>query len=135
MAAPGVTIVVVSWNTRDLLAHCLRALAADADEGRAAVCVVDNASSDGSPELVEREFPWVTLVRSGGNLGFGRAVNLGVRRMPRTAWVAPANADLELEPGALRKLLDAAGGDARVGAVAPLLVGVDGEPQDSVYPF
>ena len=135
MADPEVTIVVVSWNTRDLLARCLRSLAGDAREGRAAVCVVDNASSDGSPELVERDYPWVTLVRSGGNLGFGRAVNLGVGRMPRTAWVAPANADLELEPAALRTLLDAAGRDAPAGAVAPLLVGDDGEPQDSVYPF
>src|SRR4051812_24858059 len=100
MAAPAVSIVVVSWNTRALLARCLRSLAADAHAGRANVCVVDNASSDGSPELVEREFPWVTLVRSGGNLGFGRAVNLGVKRLPRTPWVAPANADLEVAPGA-----------------------------------
>ena len=135
MAGTSVTVVIVSWNTRDLLARCLESLAADADAGRAAVCVVDNESSDGSAEMAERDFPWVTVVRSGGNIGFGPAVNLGVERMPRTPWVAPANSDLELEPGTLATLLDAASGDARAGAVAPLLLGVDREPQHSVYPF
>jgi N-acetylglucosaminyl-diphospho-decaprenol L-rhamnosyltransferase len=128
----AVTLVIVSWNTRDLLAQCLRSMAADVEAGRAAVCVVDNASADGSPEMVERDFPWATVVRSGGNIGFGPAVNLGVRSMPPTDWVAPCNSDIELEPGTLGTLLAAAGGH---GVVAPLLIGSDGEPQHSVYPF
>jgi GT2 family glycosyltransferase len=126
------TLVIVSWNTRELLAQCLQSMAADAEAGRAAVCVVDNASSDGSAGMVEQEFPWATVIRSGGNIGFGPAVNLGVRSMPASAWVAPCNADIAVEPDALAALL-AAAGDA--GAVAPLLVGADGEPQHSVYPF
>jgi N-acetylglucosaminyl-diphospho-decaprenol L-rhamnosyltransferase len=133
MSAASVTLVIVSWNTRDLLARCLESMAADVRDGQAAVCVVDNASSDGSAEMVERDFPWATVVRSGGNIGFGPAVNLGVRAMPATPWVAPANADIALEPGTLRTLLEAPA--PRSGALAPLLVGADGEPQHSVYPF
>ena len=75
MSAP-VAVAVVSWNTRELLAACLRALEAEADAGRAEVWVVDNASDDGSPELVRDSFPWAHLVASDENLGFGRAVNL-----------------------------------------------------------
>lgn len=135
MAGQSVTIVIVSWNTSALLAQCLESLTADVQDGRAAVCVVDNASSDDSPEMVERDFPWATLVRSGGNIGFGRAVNLGVERMPRTPWVAPCNSDIALDPRTLETLLGAAEPEQRVGAVAPLLLGSDGEPQHSVYPF
>jgi GT2 family glycosyltransferase len=132
---PSVAIVVVSWNTRDLLARCLASMAADAEAGRAAVCVVDNDSADGSAEMVEREFPWVHLIRSGGNIGFGPAVNLGVAALPETPWVAPCNADIALEPGTLRELLAAGEADARIGAVAPLLAGEDGEPQHSAFAF
>ena len=135
MATPDVTIVIVSWNTRELLAGCLASMADDAEAGRAAVCVVDNDSGDGSAEMVERDHPWVTLVRSGGNIGFGPAVNLGVDRMPATPWVAPCNSDIALEPGALSTLLDAVGDRPRAGAVAPVLVGTDGRPQHSAYPF
>jgi GT2 family glycosyltransferase len=130
-----VTLVVVSWNTRELLARCLASMAEAVQAGRAAVCVVDNDSGDGSAEMVEAEYPWALLVRSGGNLGFGPAVNLGVRLAPRTPWVAPCNADIALEPGALERLLEAGGDSGRVGAVAPVLVEEDGEPQHSVYPF
>ena len=73
-AAP-VTIAIVSWNTRDLLARCLESLAPEALAGRADVWVVDNASDDGSPDLVRKRFDWVNLVASSENLGFGTATN------------------------------------------------------------
>lgn len=129
-----VRVVVVSWNTRELLARCLASLAEDHRAGRADVCVVDNASSDGSDAMVEREFPWAELIRSGANLGFGPAVNLGARNA-EAAWIAPCNADVALEPETLRRALEAAAAHPETGIVAPLLVGEDGEPQHSVYPF
>ena len=78
--SPAVAVAVVSWNTRELLAACLRSLQPEADAGRAEVWVVDNASTDGSPDLVREEFPWATLVASEDNLGFGPAVNLVAAR-------------------------------------------------------
>jgi GT2 family glycosyltransferase len=133
MTAP-VTVAVVSWNTRDLLERCLRSLAPDADSGRAAVWVVDNASSDGSADLVRDSFPWAELVAARENLGFGPAVN-EVARRTEGDWLAPSNADVELVPGALEALLAAGERDPGAGLVAPRLVQADGATQHSVHPF
>jgi N-acetylglucosaminyl-diphospho-decaprenol L-rhamnosyltransferase len=97
------------------------------------VWVVDNASSDGSAELVKRAAPWATLVDVGENLGFGRAVDLVAARTD-TPWLAPANADVALEPGALASLL-AAGREPRTAVVAPQLILPNGDIQHSVYRF
>jgi N-acetylglucosaminyl-diphospho-decaprenol L-rhamnosyltransferase len=129
-----VAVAVVSWNTRGLLRACLRSLAPEAEAGRAEVWVVDNASSDGSPDLVREEFGWARLVDSNENLGFGRAVNLVADRTT-APWIAPANADVALEPGALDALLATGESDPRAGAVAPRLVLPDGSTQHSVYAF
>ncbi|MCW3011198.1 MAG: glycosyl transferase, family 2, partial [Solirubrobacterales bacterium] len=133
-AAAPVAVAVVSWNTRELLDACLASLRADHDAGRAEVWVVDNASDDGSAAMVAERHPWARLVASGENLGFGAAVNLVAART-RTPFLAPANADLLLEPGALRALLEAAAEHPGAGAFAPRLVLPDGTTQHSVHPF
>jgi N-acetylglucosaminyl-diphospho-decaprenol L-rhamnosyltransferase len=129
-----VTVAVVSWNTRDLLERCLRSLEPEVRRGLAEVWVVDNASTDGSPEMVREQFDWVQLVASDENLGFGRAVNLVAERTA-SEWLAPANADVALRPGTLETLLEAGDRDPGAGAVAPRLVLPDGETQHSVYAF
>lgn len=133
MAAPLV-IAVVSYNTRDLLDACLRSLCPAVDAGLAEVWVADNESSDGSPEMVERDHAWAHLLRTGGNLGFGRAVN-AVAERTRSEWIAAANADIEAEEGALAALIEAGRVDPRTGAVAPRLILPDGVTQPSVHHF
>src|SRR4051812_12749609 len=98
MPGAPVTIAVVSWNTGELLARCLESFRPEVERGRVDPWVVDNASTDGSPDLVRERFPWVNLVASPENLGFGRAVNL-VARQTTSEWIAPANADIALRPG------------------------------------
>src|SRR2546421_8493025 len=112
--APSVAIAVVSWNTRDLLRRCLRSLAAEVDAGRAEVWVVDNGSRDGSAAMVGNEFGWAKLLAQDSNVGFGAAVNLVAERTD-TPWIACANADTELTPGALEQLLEAGVRDPRAG--------------------
>jgi len=129
-----VAVAVVSWNTRDLLERCLRSLEPDAEAGVADVWVVDNASDDGSPDLVRERFPWVRLVASEENLGFGRAVNL-VARQTDAPWLGVANADIRLRQNALGELLAAAERDPEAGALAPRLILPDGTTQHSVFPF
>jgi GT2 family glycosyltransferase len=129
-----VAIAIVSWNTRELLAACLDSLRADHDAGRAEVHVVDNGSTDGSPEMVAERFGWVRLQARTDNLGYGPAVNL-VARATATPFVAPANSDLVFAPGALAELLAAARRAPHAGAVAPRLVRPDGSTQHSVHPF
>lgn len=128
------TVAVVSWNTCSLLRRCLASLGADAEAGLCEVWVVDNASRDGSSEMVRGEFPWVTLLAKSENLGFGAAVNLVAERS-ESEWIAAANADVSLTPGALAALLEAGAADPRAGAVAPRLILPDGSTQHSVYPF
>jgi GT2 family glycosyltransferase len=126
-----IAVAVVSWNTRDLLRDCL---ASFADEPQAQVWVVDNASTDGSAEMVRKEFPDVQLVALDENAGFGPAVNLVAARTA-TPFFAPANADIALRPGALRELLAAAERAPRAGILAPRLELPSGETQHSVYAF
>jgi N-acetylglucosaminyl-diphospho-decaprenol L-rhamnosyltransferase len=96
--------------------------------------VVDNASRDGSAEMVRSQYGWVRLLEAGGNLGFGGAVNLVAQRTA-TPWLAPANADLAFAPGALAALVAAGDADPAAGALAPRLLLADGSTQHSVHPF
>ena len=93
-------------------ARCARSPASE----RVETWVVDNASADGSAEMVRAEFPAVRLVASEENLGFGRAVNLVAERSA-SPWLLIANADAAARPGALDALLAAADRDPGAGAL------------------
>jgi GT2 family glycosyltransferase len=134
MTAP-VAIAVVSWNTRDLLAACLRSIEPEHAAGAADAIVVDNASSDGSAEMVDRDFPWATLIASRDNLGFGPAVNVAAQKARGAEWIGIANADTALHEGALKALVDAGRRDAQAGLIAPRLVLPGGSTQHSVHAF
>ena len=73
--SPDASVIVVSFNTRDLLRECLLTLRREADDVSYETIVVDNASRDGSADMVATEFPWVRLIRSETNLGFAAANN------------------------------------------------------------
>jgi GT2 family glycosyltransferase len=96
--------------------------------------VVDNASADGSVTMVRERFPWVEVIASARNLGFGPAVNLVAGRTD-AAWIAPANADVALEARALSALLERGASEARAAVIAPRLIAPSGETQHSVHPF
>jgi len=126
-------IVIVNWNTRDLLRRCLHAVLAS--QGVAfQVVVVDNASGDGSPDMVQAEFPQVGLIRSAINGGFAYANNLGLRSLgfdrgcgetaPRYALLL--NPDTEVPPDALREMVAFMDADPRIGVAGPKLVLPDG---------
>ena len=124
MAEPLVTVVVLNWNGAHLLADCLRGLAAqDLPEGQVAVWVVDNASTDGSLELLAREFPWVRAIANPSNDGFAGGNNVALREVG-TPFVALINNDARPEPDWLRRLLEPFGepGSERLGAVSAKLV-------------
>jgi GT2 family glycosyltransferase len=129
-----IAAAVVSWNTRELLDRCLRSLEPEARSGRLEAWVVDNASTDGSADLVRERHGWARLAASPDNLGFGAAVNLVADRT-ESEWLLVANADVALRSGALDALLEAARRDPRAGALAPRLVLPDGSTQHSVFAF
>lgn len=134
-AQASARVVVVSWNTAELLRECLQSLREPAERGELELVVVDNDSSDGSAELVEREFGnLVRLIRSGSNLGFGRAAMLGTDGA-QTPWLAICNADIKVPSDAISRLIAAAGEDRGVGLLAPRLEDPHGQRQESVFRF
>lgn len=131
-AAPRVSVVIVSYNTREDVLDALRSLRAT-DAGPLETIVVDNASADGSADAVRAAFPEVTLIRNAGNVGFGAACNqaLRVARAPRVLLLNP---DARLLPGALAALLGRLEAERDLGAIAPLTRNPDGTPQVSFGP-
>jgi N-acetylglucosaminyl-diphospho-decaprenol L-rhamnosyltransferase len=132
-------IVIVNYNTRDLLADCLRSVEANGELERRAVVVVDNASSDGSVEMVRSAYPWVQVIACTENGGYARANNIGLRAvgfgqeqpqspsmeaLPRYALLL--NPDTVLPPDALSTLLTFMDAHPDVGIVGPKLVRLDG---------
>lgn len=129
-----VAVIIVSWNTRDLLADSIvSALAAEGEES-VRVYVVDNASADGSAEMVARRFPGAVLIRNTDNVGFGRANNQGFQASSEP-FVLLLNSDAELRPGALSAMLRALEADPRSGAVGACLLFPDGRFQASYNAF
>jgi N-acetylglucosaminyl-diphospho-decaprenol L-rhamnosyltransferase len=127
-----VTVVTVSFNTREELRRCLRSLA-DHATLPLQVIVVDNASADLSREMVLREFATVLLLEGVENLGFARAANRGLREA-RAPYVLFLNSDAEVRPGALETLVSLLDTRPEVGVVAPRTVGTDGTIQVSSGP-
>jgi N-acetylglucosaminyl-diphospho-decaprenol L-rhamnosyltransferase len=133
-----VAVVVVSYNVRPLLEHCLATAQRALDALRAAgggrqhhgrLVVVDNASADGSAALVRERFPGVALVENRDNVGFGAACNQGLA-LARDA-VLFLNPDAELAPDALLRLVERLERTPAAALVGPRLAYPDGRPQPS----
>ncbi|HEX2190634.1 MAG TPA: glycosyltransferase family 2 protein, partial [Longimicrobiaceae bacterium] len=122
-------VVVVNHNTRELLRACLASL----PSGVPAV-VVDNASTDGSAEMVRASFPHAVLLADGTNPGYGAAANRGVRACA-AEHVLVLNSDTRLEPGALEALGAHLDRHPRAAVAGPALLNPDGSPQASCFPF
>ena len=125
---PLLSIVVVNWNTREFLCACIRSIYATLDAISFEIIVVDNASHDGSAEMVSSDFPEVLLVRNDENVGFAAANNIGLRRA-RGEFVMLLNPDTALCPGSVHRMLDFAKSRPDVGMVGPKLVSSDGSLQ------
>lgn len=113
---PDVSILIVSWNIKGLLRDCLRSLKENAGDVRYETIVVDNASHDGSADMVREEFPWAKLIEPHANLGFGRANNLGYEHSTGR-WVLLLNPDTVVLDGAIEKLVAFADAQPKAGAV------------------
>jgi GT2 family glycosyltransferase len=127
-----VGIIIVNWNTRDMLRDCLQSLR-DGDPGVSRrVIVVDNASSDDSAKMVQDEFPEVQVIENPVNGGFSQANNLGIKALGpadnlAARYILLLNPDTVVPPDALRKMIDRVDSDPTIGAVGPRLVMLDGK--------
>lgn len=127
---PSVSIIIISYNTAALLRDCLSSIHAQRST-RDEVIVIDNASADGSAEMVRRRFPDTVLVASDCNLGFSRANNQAISRTKRDlVWLL--NPDTRLEPGALDAAVAFMNEHPAIGMAGTALINPDGSPQSSI---
>jgi N-acetylglucosaminyl-diphospho-decaprenol L-rhamnosyltransferase len=126
-----VAVAIVNYNTREHLHACLSSVLADT---QGEVVVVDNASSDGSPEMVRADFPSVTLYANQSNRGYGAAANQAIASC-RTPYVLLLNSDTQLMSGTLVRLSEYLDQHPAAAIAGPRLVHADGKLQASCYPF
>ncbi len=129
-----VTVVIVSFNTRAVMCECLQSVYRESGFLRVQIVVVDNASTDGSAAMIERDFPDVVLIRSDVNLGFGRANNLGFEAA-QGRYIVLLNSDAFLTEGALERSVAHMDANPSVGLCGGRLIGRDGALQPSARMF
>lgn len=118
-----VFVVVLNWNAEHDTAACLDSFLAQQGV-RTTILLVDNASTDGSADRLRQRYPMVHYLQTGANLGYSGGNNRGIAWSVAhgAEWILVVNNDTVAAPDCLRRLLDAAMRDPRLGAVAPLIV-------------
>lgn len=117
----SLAIVIVSYNVREELDVCLASVVGHTDPFATDIVVVDNASHDGTSEMVRACWPQVQLIEAGGNIGFSRANNLGIRASD-SEFVLLLNPDTVAPPGAIQTLVRSLAANSRAAAAGPRLV-------------
>lgn len=134
-----IAVIVLNYRTPELALEAARSAALDVDPKRDIVVIVDNASPDGSAEILEdrlksQDLSHIRLIRSPRNGGFAAGNNVGIRDITAQAYVL-LNSDTIVRPGAMETLFSALLVDDSVGLVSPLLCGIDDDPQISCFRF
>jgi GT2 family glycosyltransferase len=129
-----ISIVIVGWNARRYLELCLQSLVDAPPRRTIEVFVVDNASTDGSAEMIEARFPHVRVIRSAENLGFSKGNNVAIRKCVGR-YIALVNPDVIVLSGCLDALADFLDQNPKVGNVGPRVLNPDRTLQSSCRRF
>ena len=133
-ASVDLSVIIVGWNAKHYLELCLESLAKAPPWRSMEVLVVDNASSDGSVEMIEERFPWVKLIKSSENLGFAKGNNVAIRQC-QGRYIALVNPDVIVFPGCLDALADFLDENPKVGNVGPRVLNPDMSMQSTCRRF
>lgn len=120
-----ISIIIVSWNTKKYLEECLTSLSSIDGNLSVQIIVVDNASSDGTPEMIRAQFPSVTLIETGANLGFARGNNVGMKEA-NGKYVCLINSDVNVPSDCLPKMYRYMEQEPSIGLLGPSMLGGDG---------
>jgi len=119
MKKVDLSVIILSYNTKDLLRNCLQSVfSSKLNSSKVEAIVVDNASSDGSARMVEREFPQVNLIQSKKNLGFAGGNNLGFKKS-KGRYILFLNSDTEVVREAFVKMITFFDKNPKIGALSP----------------
>jgi GT2 family glycosyltransferase len=128
----SLSILLISWNTRKLLSDCLISIYNHPPNSHFEIWVVDNASTDGTQEMLRHDFPQVNLIENNNNPGFAVANNQALS-MIDSDYVILLNPDTVVKPGALNTLINYLNKNPLVGAAGPRLLNSDSSLQVSCY--
>ncbi len=131
---PDLSVIILNWNTRDLLAQCLDTVIQNAGDLTLELIVVDNASTDGSLDMLSARFPQVRVMANTQNVGFARGNNQGMA-VSQSRYFLLLNSDAFITPGALPALIHLADQQPRAGIVGAQLLNADGTFQASHTSF
>lgn len=132
--AYDLSVIIINWNTRDLLHKCIKAVKTNTQELSLQIIVVDNHSSDGSPDMVEKNFPEVNLIKNQENNGYGRAGNQGLKAA-QGKYVLILNSDVKVNPKCLDEMFEFMENHPDIGASSCKLTFPDGTLQHSCRKF
>lgn len=130
----AVSVVIVVWNAKKYVIECLESLREHCRNVCDEVIIVDNASSDGTPDLIAEMFPEFKLIRNSENLGFAKANNIGIAHSSGE-YVCLVNSDVKFTYDCLSPMLSFLSGNPEVGMVGPKMLSRDGETQRSTMRF
>jgi hypothetical protein len=122
----NVTIVIVNWNSKDMLRDCLSSIIKHNNVDSIRIVVIDNDSSDSSAEMVKNSFPFVKIINSGGNIGFARANNIAIPHI-ETPFVLFLNPDTLVYDGTIDKMVQFMKNHNEVGAVSCKMKYLEGQ--------
>jgi len=127
---PEVSVIIVSWNARDHLRRCLDSLRKGTQSAVAEIIVVDNDSTDGSPEMVSEQYPETRLVQTGANLGFAKGNNAGID-VSRGKYLCLVNSDVEVFESSIQTLCEVMDRNPAIGLAGPRVFNADGTAQSN----
>lgn len=126
----SISIVIVTWNCKKFVAECLDSLANHRKDPQVEIIVVDNASKDGTPQLVCESYPEVVLIQSNENLGFARANNVGIR-VSSGRYLCLINPDVKVLDGCIERMVSYMEQNPRAGLLGPRMLDADGNSERS----
>jgi GT2 family glycosyltransferase len=129
-----ISVVIVAWKAKPYVELCLDSLEKAPPQRSMEVLVVDNASGDGTVEMIETKYPWVKLIKSAENLGFSRGNNVAIRQC-QGRYIALVNPDVIVFPGCLDALADFLDQNPKVGDVGPRVFNPDMTMQSTCRRF
>jgi N-acetylglucosaminyl-diphospho-decaprenol L-rhamnosyltransferase len=121
-----VTVIIVTYQSRKTIGYTLDTLKKAYDNRFASVVVIDNASMDGTADIIEENYPWVILVRNKGNIGFGKGCNSGFKHVI-TPYMMFLNPDAVIDKKSLKTLIDFMEQSPNAGMCGPILKDSSGE--------
>ncbi|PKL39678.1 MAG: hypothetical protein CVV44_05505 [Spirochaetae bacterium HGW-Spirochaetae-1] len=125
-----ISIITVTYNSKDYIGEAFRALEAPCKDGIVEWIVVDNASQDDTADFISKEFPWIEVIKSEENLGFGRGNNLGVRHS-QAPYILFLNPDAVIDMPTIECMLTFMKENPKAGITAPAII----EPEGTLQPW